>query len=102
MFKKIIYIIMITFLVASCTDTFDSVKRGLTGDKGNNTDEFLVQKKDPLILPPDFENLPAPEERSATKEKIFVFEENLETSTENNSSSSSSVENSILRKIKSK
>ena len=40
-----------------------SVKRGLTGSKSDSTDEFLVQKKDPLILPPDFESLPSPEER---------------------------------------
>jgi len=52
MFKKTIYISLLIFL-ASCSDTFDSVKRGLTGAKKNSADEFLVKKKDPLILPPD-------------------------------------------------
>ena len=102
MFKKIIYIIILTFLATSCADTFQSVKRGLTGEKANAADEFLVQKKDPLIIPPDFENLPTPEERSAAAEEISIFEKNLEISIEDNSSTSSSVEDSILKKIQSK
>ena len=102
MFKKIIYIIILTFLATSCADTFQSVKRGLTGEKANAADEFLVQKKDPLIIPPDFENLPTPEERSAAAEEISIFEKNLEISIGDNSSTSSSVEDSILKKIQSK
>ena len=102
MLKKIIYIILLTFLATSCADTFQSVKRGLTGAKSNAADEFLVQKKDPLIIPPDFENLPTPEERSAAAEEISIFEKNLEISIEDNSSTSSSVEDSILKKIQSK
>ena len=61
MLKKITYILLFIFLV-SCAGTFDSVKRGLTGAKKNSADEFLVKKKDPLILPPDYENLPTPDE----------------------------------------
>ena len=60
MHKKIIYILVLIYFVTSCADTFDSVKRGLTGSKRKSADEFLVKKKDPLILPPDFENLPTP------------------------------------------
>ena len=93
---------MLTFFVTSCAGTFDSVKRGLTGAKADAADEFLVKKKDPLILPPDFENLPTPEERSAAAEEISIFEENLEISIEDNVSTSSSVEDSILKKIQSK
>ena len=74
-----------------------SVKRGLTGAKKDSTDEFLVKKKDPLILPPDFENLPTPDERATAEKLISIFEENLEISTQEDSSSSSSVENSILK-----
>ena len=102
MFKKIIYIIILTFLATSCADTFQSVKRGLTGEKANAADEFLVQKKDPLIIPPDFENLPVPDEKTATAEEISIFENALETSMEDDSSTSSSVEDSILKKIQSK
>ena len=102
MHKKIIYILALIYFVTSCANTFDSVKRGLTGSKRESADEFLVKKKDPLILPPDFENLPTPDERIAAAEEYSVFEETLETTIEDNSSTSSSVEDSILKKIQSK
>ena len=102
MLKKIIYIIILTFLATSCADTFQSVKRGLTGEKANTADEFLVQKKDPLILPPDYENLPTPDDRAAAAEDITTFEKNLGISIEDTSQTSSSVEESILKKIQSK
>ena len=103
MHKKIIYILVLIYFVTSCADSFDSVKRGLTGSKRMSADEFLVKKKDPLILPPDFENLPAPDEKTATEEEISIFENALETSIEeDDSSTSSSVEDSILKKIQSK
>ena len=102
MLRKIIYIFLLIIFTTSCADTFSSVKRGLTGAKGNTTDEFLVEKKDPLILPPDFENLPTPDEEIAEIEKNPVFENVLENSAEDDSSSSSSAEGSILKKIQSK
>ena len=102
MHKKIIYILVLIYFVTSCADSFDSVKRGLTGSKRESADEFLVKKKDPLILPPDFENLPAPDENTAIAEEISIFENALETSIEDDSSTSSSVEDSILKKIQSK
>ena len=101
MLKKITYIIILTFFVTSCGDTASSIKRGLTGAKKTTGDEFLIQKKDPLILPPDYENLPIPNEETVTEE-ISTFEKNLGTLIEDNSSRSSSVEDSILKKIRSK
>ena len=102
MLKKIIYAIILTFFATSCADTFSSVKRGLTGAKANTADEFLVKKKDPLILPPDYENLPTPDERIVDIEEISDFEKNLEALVEDDTSSSSSIESSILKKIQSK
>jgi len=101
MFKKITYIIILTFFVTSCADTGSSIKRGLTGAKKTSGDEFLIKKKDPLILPPDYENLPIPNGETVT-EGISIFEKNLGTLIEDNSSTSSSVEDSILKKIRSK
>ena len=100
MHKKLIYILSIIYLVVSC-ESVDSVKRGLTGEKRKAVDEFLIKKKDPLILPPDYENLPIPNEGTVT-EGISTFEEALGTSIEEASSSSGSTEDSILRKIRSK
>ena len=102
MFKKIIYIVVLIFFVTSCADTFSSVKRGLTGTKADSGDEFMVQKKDPLIIPPDFEDLPTPDELSTETAEISDFEKDLEISIEDNSSTSGSAEDSILKKIRSK
>ena len=99
--KKVIYILSIVLFVTSCT-TMDSVKRGLTGEKRASTDEFFIQKKDPLILPPDYENLPSPDERAAAIDEISNFEKILGTSIEDDSPTSSSAEESILKKIQSK
>ena len=101
MFKRVVPFVIISFLLTSCADTFDSVKRGLTGQKGNNTDEFLVRKKDPLILPPEFGKLPTPGERRAAKQETSIFEETLgKVSEEDTSAAPSSIEDSILKKIK--
>ena len=109
MFKKENFILLIIlFFVSSCGDTWDSVKRGLTGKKNNSTDEFLVEKKDPLVLPPNFEDLPEPSQALETEEEeIENFQKTLEglsaetTETDSNSSPKGS-EQSILEKIRKK
>ena len=84
----------------SC-ETMQTIKRGVTGEKVTDTDEFLVKKKDPLILPPDFENLPTPSEREEAEEEFSKFEKKLkkDSAMESTSSSESSAEQSILRQI---
>ena len=97
------FFVIIFFLLSACTDTLDSVKRGLSGQKEASTDEFLVEKKDPLILPPEFDDLPQPGQ-TATNE---VLDENnisdiLKTggsSSESVSSETTSLEESILKNI---
>tara|TARA_B100001778_G_C18131258_1_gene425097 strand:- start:222 stop:473 length:252 start_codon:yes stop_codon:yes gene_type:complete len=74
----------------------------LRNEKTRNSDEFLVKKKDPLILPPDYNTLPKPgsiqevQESSENKiEKILnVSEENLIKKNK-----SSSVEQTIINEI---
>ena len=97
---KIINILIIILFVTSCA-AMDSAKRAVTGEKEFSTDEFMVQKKDPLIMPPDYENLPTPEERVANEEETSTFEKSLGTSIEENSPSSSSTEGFILKQIQS-
>ena len=59
--KNNIYLILFMVLVtASC----QSIKNAVSGVKQENSDEFLVQKKNPLVLPPDFTDLPEPFEKS--------------------------------------
>ena len=50
------YLFVLLILLNSC----QSVKDGLSGNKKNTAEEFLVEKKNPLVLPPDFEKLPKP------------------------------------------
>ena len=103
MLKRIIYLITVFFFVTSCAGTWDSVKRGLTGQKKNSTDEFLVEKKDPLILPPDFEKLPTPKEQMDAKEEAESFKKILKKNTtteKTTSSTATSTEESILERIK--
>ena len=90
---------MLIFLLTSCGGGWDSVRRGITGEKQISTDEFLVKKKDPLILPPDFESLPTPSDRREAVEEISSFERTLTKSVEGISESTDSSEQSILKKI---
>ena len=65
--KKILLgFILITFL-HSCGAGSDAAKV-LKNEKIRNTDEFLVKKRDPLSLPPDFREMPSPNS-IAIKEK---------------------------------
>ena len=96
---------LLIFIVTSCADTWGNVKRGLTGAKQKSTDEFLVQKKDPLILPPDFESLPSPSDREEAIEEMSSFEKTLKQTSETEitaPSSESSAEDSILKQIRKK
>tara|TARA_B100000029_G_C17365355_1_gene884063 strand:+ start:419 stop:730 length:312 start_codon:yes stop_codon:yes gene_type:complete len=101
--KNVIYLLFLIYLTTSCGgNTFDSVKRGLTGEKRQSADEFLIEKKDPLVLPPDYENLPDPSDEIAKEEEMKIFEKTFQTSMEDSPASTGSVEQSILEKIRSK
>ena len=103
--KKTIFLILLIFLVTSCADTWSNVKRGLTGAKQKSTDEFLVKKKDPLILPPDFDSLPSPSDREEAIEEISSIEKTLQQASEKeiiSSSTACSAEDSILKQIRKK
>ena len=100
--EKTILLVGLAFLVTSCSDTWSTVKRGLTGSKQKSTDEFLVKKKDPLVLPPDFEDLPTPDEYDEAINEMSSIEKTLggTSSNEESFSSSNSTEESILKKIR--
>ena len=99
--KEIIFFMIVAFLVSSCGDTLSSVKRGLTGAKKQSAEEFLVEKKDPLILPPDYDSLPMPGHDGTAE--VYSLEKTLKkgvSSSEDISPSTSSTERSILEKIR--
>ena len=55
--KNIFLIVIFVTFISGCS----SIKDTLTGVEKQNTDEFLVKKKDPLVLPPNFNDLPKPQ-----------------------------------------
>ena len=101
-------IIIIFFLITACASSWDDVKKGLGGAKRTSTDEFLVRKKEPLVMPPKWKNLPEPggvmksddEVREARDiEELIKLGKNKESST-NSEQGSDDLEESILKKIK--
>ena len=81
---------------------------GITGSKKENNDEFLVQKKSPLLMPPDYNELPNPklETDPETFEENNDIKELIVNSDQNNNSSldkdkpSENFEKLFLEKIK--
>ena len=60
---KIVIIILSTSLfLFSCS----GLKKGFSNQKKNNSDEFLVEKKAPLVMPPDYKELPKPKTNQET------------------------------------
>ena len=101
-------IIIIFFLITACQSSWDDIKKGLGGEKRTSTDEFLVRKKEPLVMPPKWKNLPEPgrvmksddEVEEATDiEELIKLGKNKESST-NDEQGSGDLEESILKKIK--
>jgi len=72
--KNKIFLILIACLILTACQ---SVKDGLSGNKSNNSDEFLIQKKNPLVLPPKFSELPKPQDTQKNGE-ITLNEDNLD------------------------
>ena len=72
--NKIKLLLLLLILLSSC----QAVKDGLTGKKNNNSDEFLVKKKNPLELPPDFDELPAPKKNEENINQSNEIDEEIE------------------------
>ena len=100
--KKIfLNLILISFL-HSC-GAFSDAGKVLRNEKIKNRDEFSVQKKEPLSMPPEYDTLPRPGsvQKSKNTEDNNNIEKILKIKKENKSSntSSSSLEDSVLNQI---
>ena len=96
--KLIIYFLFLTIL-SSC----QAAREGFTLKKKDNSDEFLVEKKNPLTMPPSYENLPTPEDfqiKENNKEEEFenIFNSKTETGTIIKTKKTS-IEKSVIDKI---
>ena len=101
-FKKLVLLSFI-FMIISC----GSLKEGFKNQKKNNTDEFLVEKKSPLIMPPDYNELPKPntvdneaESEENSIKSLVTNEENIVDKSNVKNSESKGIEESLLEKIK--
>ena len=103
---NILIIFTISLFLLSCSDSLKGFK---LKKKSTSGDEFLIQKKDPLVLPPDFSRLPNPDEEVKEKRGEDVNESQIEMvfkkdnsdvqQNENSNASDSGLKKSILKKI---
>tara|TARA_Y100000816_G_scaffold129807_1_gene91561 strand:+ start:503 stop:814 length:312 start_codon:yes stop_codon:yes gene_type:complete len=100
---KLLIFLFLLLSISSC----QAVKDGLTGKKRTNTDEFLIKKKNPLVQPPEFGDLPKPLDAEIQKQddkinniELLIKNEEILDDQEITNSNPSSVEKIILEKIK--
>tara|TARA_B110000967_G_scaffold78870_1_gene81514 strand:+ start:5064 stop:5387 length:324 start_codon:yes stop_codon:yes gene_type:complete len=94
----------LAIILSSCS-TFSKAGKVLRNEKvTESTDEFLIKKKEPLSQPPDFDKIPVP---GTTDENIITGQEKIqkilktsESTSNKTQTKSSSLESSILNKIK--
>ena len=100
--KNAKFLLVITFLMISCSGLKDAGKV-LRNEKTKTTDEFLVKQRNPLVLPPNYEKIPEPgtiiKKQESEENKIKKILK-APTSDKVLKSSSSSVEKSIIDKIR--
>ena len=97
-----ILLILCSILLSSC----GSIQKALDPQNKNTSDEFLVEKKSPLSMPPSFEELPVPSNQKITEEnktnniKSLITEKNSNNEKSENVDTDKDFEQSILDKIK--
>ena len=99
--KNFIFIFIFIFL-SNCQN-LGNFKKAMTGQKVNTTDEFLIKKKDPLILQPQHDKIPLPkssdfqEKEENTVQSILKTDQNSEIK---KSSGMSSLEKKVLEELR--
>ena len=100
-FRKII-LISLGCGLTSC----GTLKEGFTNQKKNSNDEFLVEKKSPLVTPPNYNDLPMPSadgnetESNDSIKKMLSNQEADNDNLKNVNNNNKGLGKSILEKIK--
>ena len=100
-FKKILVFLSMVILLSGCS----TIKKGFQPDKRSG-EEFLVEKKSPLVIPPDFDELPIPNQEKVIKEnrksgiKSLLIGSKDKTDIEETDQNISPIEKLILKQIK--
>ncbi len=92
--NRILIFCVLMMLISSCS--------GMNSKRSQKSDEFLIQKKNPLVMPPDIDDLPKPKEEGVVEEKNDFKDALGSKKVEDqsfNSSTNSSLKESILKKI---
>ena len=102
-YLKIFGLLNLLLLLLSC----GIIKEGFQNPKKKSSDEFLVEKKSPLVMPPNFNELPIPKrsqnDENSDDNKIKELLEDKETTLKNNSETTgvnNSLEKNLIEKIK--
>ena len=101
--KLILFLILILFVINGCS----SVKEALDPERKKSTEEFLVEKKSPLSMPPNFDELPVPKDQKSENleqeddiQNLILGSENINQNSLNKDvSSENNLEISILNQI---
>ena len=88
-YKSLFFVTLVSLFLLSC----QSVQDGLTLKKKENTEQFLIEKKKPLIMPPDFDDLPQPGNLDLENEKVENNNDELDLDSLIQSSNKSNKEN---------
>ena len=102
---KKIYVLLITFLFLISCAGVEEAGKVLRNEKTKTTDEFLVEKKEPLVMPPDYNKMPEPDSLKKSqvdeKDKIrkILKEDKLKAETKQNNSCQNSALKEILARI---
>ena len=101
-FKKFILLNLILFLT-SC----GALKDGFKNQKKNSSDEFLVEKKSPLVMPPNYNELPIPKNNKTENDKeenqietLIINKENQNQNSDNTKDVNKTFKESLLEKIR--
>ena len=101
--KNINLLLIIFFLLHSCGG-FKEAGQVLRNEKIRTTDEFLIKKQEPLVLPPDYNKIPEPDSLSKSKiddkKRIKDILKNKNTERKGKKESATSVEQTIIDKIR--
>ena len=101
--NNIFIVLILSLFSISCSGGLEGFK---LKKKSSSGDEFLIQKKDPLVLPPDFSKLPSPDEKTNDTDNeetqieiVFKNDNSKNEEIKNSGNPNSSLEKSILKKI---
>ena len=102
--KKITLLILLALFLNSC----QGAKDALQGKKrSDSSDEFLIEKKNPLTMPPDIDELPVPmdeeiiqnEEDNNKIKELLTKDNKVKSKSSSKSDKNTSVEKTILEQI---